>query len=293
MKYSYIGDTKDGRRCYRSEFDSSISMDERIELFKKRIATIFNLGAVELKTDVKKIKILGDKFTSQKNLFGDLKPKSNEYTAKINSLYDLADILATSKYDPNVTSKEPSYANPGVKPKNAAHKNVKYWYKFRNEIVFDGVPYTVTFNIRDKGTAQYQYLIEFKENKTPGISNTAVKKPPANAPSVLQGQYTQSGSKSQQNSIRYQKNEAAQEHFAQQNDAMAEDVKSLNDLVAAQKQGKAERIRKSTATDDKERSKIAEYKAKLETMEAEEQKAVFARAQDVIINTAPLRRGCI
>ena len=246
VKCSYIGNTKDGRRCYQSGFDDSVSMDERIELFKKRIATIFNLGAVELKTDVKKIKILGDKFTSQKNLFGDLKPKGSEYTAKINSLYDIADILATSKYDPNATSKEPSYANPGVKPKNAAHKNVKYWYKFRNEIVFDGIPYTVTFNIRDKGTAQYQYLIEFKENKTPGISNTAVKKPPANAPSVLQGQYTQSGSKSQQNSIRYQKNEAAQTHMAEQNDAMAEDVKSLNDLVAAQKQGKAERIRKST-----------------------------------------------
>ena len=247
VKYSYIGNTKDGRRCYQSGFDDSVSMDERIKLFKKRIATIFNLGAVELKTDVKKIKILGDKFTSQKNLFGDLKPKDGEYTAKINSLYDLADILATSKYDPNATSKEPSYVNPGVKPKNAAHKNVKYWYKFRNEIVFDGIPYTVTFNIRDKGTAQYQYLIEFKENKTPGISNTAVKKPPANTPSVLQGQYTQSGSKSQQNSIRYQKNEAAQTHMAEQNASMAEDMEGLNELVAVNKKhGRSAQIRESS-----------------------------------------------
>ena len=45
---------------------------------------------------------------------------------------------------------------------------------------------------------QYQYLIEFKENKTPGISNTAVNKPPASKPSVLQGQYTQSGGECQQ-----------------------------------------------------------------------------------------------
>lgn len=66
--------------------------------------------------------------------------------------------------------------------------------------MFDGVPYTVIFNIRDKGNEQYQYLIDFKENKTPGISNTAVNKPPASTPSVLQGQYTQSGTKSQQNS---------------------------------------------------------------------------------------------
>ena len=67
------------------------------------------------------------------------------------------------------------YANPALKPKNKAHKGVKYWYKFKNEIVFDGVPYTVIFNIRDKGGEQYQYLIDFKENKTPGLSNTAVK----------------------------------------------------------------------------------------------------------------------
>lgn len=150
-------------------------MDDRIKEFKKKIAEIFNLGAVELKTDVKKIQVKGDKFTAQKNLFGDKKAKDFEKEAKVNALYDLADILATSKYDPSATTKEPSYANPNLKPKNKAHKDVKYWYKFRNEIVFDGVPYTVTFSIRDKGVEQYQYFIDFKENKTSGLSNTAVK----------------------------------------------------------------------------------------------------------------------
>lgn len=173
--FSYIGETKDGRPCYVSGFDDSVDMDERIKVFKERIATIFNLGAVELKTDVKKIRILGDRFTAQKNIYGDKRIEGEEYKAKISSLYDLADILATSTYDPTATNTEDSYANPAIKPKNKAHDNVKYWYKFRNEIVFDGVPYTVTFNIRDKGKTQYQYLIEFKENKTPGLSNTAVK----------------------------------------------------------------------------------------------------------------------
>lgn len=173
--FLYIGDTKDGRRCYKSGFDSSVDMNERIRLFKERIATIFNLGAVELKTDIKKIKIKGDRFTSQKNIYGDKYNRQIEQDAKVSSLYDLADILATSKYEPAATKPEPSYVNSNVKPKNAAHKNVKYWYKFVNNIVFDGVPYEVTFNIRDKGTEQYQYLIEFKENKTPGLSNTAVK----------------------------------------------------------------------------------------------------------------------
>ena len=174
-KYDYIGNTKDGRRVYVSGFDSSLSMDEKIALFKERIATIFNLGAVELKTDVKKLQIKGDKFTAQKNIYGDLFNTDSEQTAKINSLYDLADILATATYDPSATAPEPSYINPNTKPKNKAHKNVKYWYKFKNNIVFDGVPYVVTFNIRDKGKMQYQYLIEFKEDKTPSLSNTVEK----------------------------------------------------------------------------------------------------------------------
>ena len=87
----------------------------------------------------------------------------------------MADILATSKYVPGKTSIEASYSNAKIKPKNAAHKGVKYWYKFQNEIVFDNVPFSVTFNIRDKGKNQYEYLIEFKENKTPSLSNTVYK----------------------------------------------------------------------------------------------------------------------
>ncbi len=175
VRYSFVGFTRDGRRVYTSDFAESVPQGERIAFFKKRIATIFNLGAVELKTDVKKISIRGDKFTAQKNLYGDLYKSDSEGDAKINALYDLADILATSKYIPSATGKEPSYANPSIEPKNKAHKGVKYWYKFKNEIIFDGVPYTVTFSIRDKGTEQYQYLIEFKENKTHGLSNTVVK----------------------------------------------------------------------------------------------------------------------
>lgn len=95
---------------------------------------------------------------------------------KINALYDVVDILATSKYISDKTKIEESYKNPQTKPKNRAHEGIKYWYKFQNDIVFDGIPYFVTFNIRDKGNEQYQYLIEFKENKTPGLSNTVFKK---------------------------------------------------------------------------------------------------------------------
>ena len=57
------------------------------------------------------------------------------------------------------------YKDTSKKPKNKAHKGVKYWYKFKNTIIFDGIMYDVTFNIRDKGKEQYQNLIDFREIK--------------------------------------------------------------------------------------------------------------------------------
>ena len=40
--------------------------------------------------------------------------------------------------------------------------------------MLDGVGYTVTFNIRDKGKEQYGYLIEIKENGRT-VSHTAIE----------------------------------------------------------------------------------------------------------------------
>ena len=95
----------------------------------------------------------------------------------IRSLRSLTEFAGANiaAYVPTATTPEDSYINPSNPPKNKAHKNVKYWYKFRNRIVLDGVSYTVTFNIRDKGKEQLQYLIEFKEDKTPGLSHTVHK----------------------------------------------------------------------------------------------------------------------
>ena len=166
----YIGKTRDGRRVYKTDFAEGTTETEKIEAFKKRIASVFNLGMVVLNTDVKKIEIKGDRYTEQKNIYGDISLPEG----KLNALYDMADILKNSVFVPPA-KKEPSYQNKNVKPKNDAHKNVKYWYKFKTNIVMDGIGYEVTFNIRDKGKEQYSYLIEFKEDGTSTASNTAVK----------------------------------------------------------------------------------------------------------------------
>ena len=168
----YVGKTKDGRRVYETSFPEGMPLDDKIDTFKKRIATIFNLGAVTLKTDTKKIVVKGDKFTANKNLYGDKRAKPEELAAKINALYDMADILQNAKFVPPAEPEDSFITNNP--PKNKAHKDVKYWYKFKTNIVMDGEGYEVTFNIRDKGKDQYDYLIDFKKDGTSGISNTAV-----------------------------------------------------------------------------------------------------------------------
>lgn len=172
-KYMFVGKIN-GYDAYRSDFPESMPRDKRLEKFKERIAAIFNLGRVSLNTDTKKITVAGDKFTMQKNVYGDKKASDKEADVKIDALYDIADILRKSRFVKK--EMEESYKDPSKKPKNAAHKNVKYWYKFRNTIVFDGDVYDVTFNIRDKGKEQFQYLIDFKQKgKAAKVSHTVKK----------------------------------------------------------------------------------------------------------------------
>lgn len=173
-KYMLVGKIN-GYDAYRSDFPESMPQEKRLEKFKERIAAIFNLGRVSLNTDTKKITVAGDKFTMQKNVYGDKKASDKEADVKIDALYDIADILRKSRFVKK--EMEESYKDPSKKPKNAAHKNVKYWYKFRNTIVFDGDVYDVTFNIRDKGKEQIQYLMTFvhDEKKTAQVSHTVKK----------------------------------------------------------------------------------------------------------------------
>lgn len=160
IAFAFVGKNKNGIRKYETDFPADMPQAERERLFKERLATIFNLGAVELKTDVKKIKVQADRITYKKNIYGDV-GSIDSISAKVNALYDLVDILETSVF--KSAAMEPSFANENVATKNLAHKGVKYWYKFENHIILNGVPYKVVFNIRDKGKEQYQYLIEFDE----------------------------------------------------------------------------------------------------------------------------------
>ncbi len=159
VRYRYTGKTKSGIKKYVTDFPADMDYKTREKVFKERIATVFNLGAVKLNTDIKKIQVMGDKFTGLKNIHGDIKATDSEMHAKVNSLYDIAEILNDSQYVGKDI--EESYKDSSVAPKNQAHKGVKYWYKFKNTISMDGEIYDVIFNIRDKGKEQYQYLIDF------------------------------------------------------------------------------------------------------------------------------------
>lgn len=156
-KNAYVKTLKDGTRVYKSDMDPNLTFDEKVDLFQDRISTVFNLGLVHLKTNVKAINPKGDRYTYKKNVKGDFKSNNDEKNVKMSALYDLADILnnATLKS----WKKEESYGT-NIPPKNEAHKGVKYWYKYSTNIIFDGSPATIVFNIRDKGKEQFVYLIE-------------------------------------------------------------------------------------------------------------------------------------
>ena len=139
MKYRYVGKTKNGIKRYVTDFPADMDFETREKIFKERIATVFNLGAVKLNTDIKKIQVLGDRFTEQKNIHGDSIASDSEMKAKVNSLYDIADILGDSRFAGKEI--EPSFKDPEIKPKNKAHKDVKYWYKFENTVEMDGEMY--------------------------------------------------------------------------------------------------------------------------------------------------------
>ena len=175
VSYSFVGKSRDGRRMYKSGFLPDVSLETRIDEFEKRIASVFNFGAVHLDARKKKITVQGDKFTAKKNIYGDNASSSEEFHAKINSLYDMADILENSVYVQRSPLLEIEPSVLGEKPKNDAHKNVKYWYQFESKIYLDNVPFDVVFSIRDKGDSQYQYSIEFKKRGTSSVSNTIPK----------------------------------------------------------------------------------------------------------------------
>ena len=267
VKYELRGYTKDGRSIYETDFDDTVTEDERVKYFKDRIATIFNLGMVELKTDSKKIIVKGDKYTAQKNIYGNYYISDDEQKALFNSLYDLADILSKSKYDSNATEKEPSYANPAINPKNPAHKGVKYWYKFRNSIVLDGVGYDVTFNVRDKGKEQLQYLIEFKKNKTSNLSNTVYKDLLRTGSTSNYQNYTTTSPESQALS---EKNLENSKEFHQ------ERAKSNREILSE--------ALESATQNEIEAKRLAEYKSKVE--QADELQAHLSELRDQIFGKA-------
>ena len=175
-KFSFAGVGRDGIRKYISDFPPDMPIEERTKIFRDRISTVFNLGMVQLNTDTKKITVTADRYTMKKNLKGDKDSSEKGYAAKISSLYDLADMLATSEYSGKKPERsyDPDTNAPSknIPSKNKAHKGVKYWYYFSNNVRIDGVEYNIIFNVRDKGKEQLAYLVEMNEKMTPESNST-------------------------------------------------------------------------------------------------------------------------
>ena len=122
------------------------------ETLKSEIIRLGTRG-ITLNAGGKKIKILTDEFTQNKNIFSEKGRKRGEVNARIKAIPHFADILRTSKYSGT------DFEIHGLE--NAAKKGVKAIHTFTNTYG----NYDVEILVRDKGSKQFLYEMKFIEKK--------------------------------------------------------------------------------------------------------------------------------
>lgn len=133
-------------------------------------------------------------------------------------------------------SQSPKNKKPIPDGKNHAFAKNGFTYRRAYFEDFDGQYYEVTLSVGHNGTVATVYNVgKIDKSTLPSAKIIAVvgSQPLGKVLSTVK--YMQSGSKSQQNSLRYQKNEAAQSHMAAQDASLAEDMEGLQAFVALQK----------------------------------------------------------
>ena len=109
---------------------------------------------------------------------------------------------------------------------------------------FDGQYYEVTLSIGNNGTVATVYNVgKIKESVLPSAKILAVVGSKPLSKTLSKSSIRNFDDSVKKNSIRYQVNQAAQEHLQEQNAGMAEDVVRLNDLVAAQRRANGGRMK--------------------------------------------------
>ncbi|MDO5097004.1 MAG: hypothetical protein Q4D65_10600 [Peptostreptococcaceae bacterium] len=145
---SYVGTDASGIRHYKSDL-IGYSEDDRKWFFNTYFQDHFNGAEVELDGVHGEIKVKANRKSINKNLY------SGNAAEKTKFPFDLVDILENAKL--NDIEKEPSYFDPNIEPKNDAHRNTKYWHRYKSIVNLDGADYEITFSVAEKADGSFKF----------------------------------------------------------------------------------------------------------------------------------------
>lgn len=131
-----------------------ISTLKSIKIIKNKelINYIKNLEPIKLQINDKYIVAQFDIHTARENIYGDRFSDNEGYKFKIKNIKNLSDYIGKSNY---------SYSSAESGKNTKAHKGVKEWHYFVNQIQTDVGKFDINVNVRDKGNNQYVYLVTF------------------------------------------------------------------------------------------------------------------------------------
>lgn len=118
------------------------------------IKRIINFEPITLQIGDREIIARFDRYGARENFYGDKFSDKEGYLFKKNNVDNLPEYIKTATY---------SYSQPEKGKDTPAHKDVKEWHYFINEIHTNEGDFDIVINVRDKGESQFVYLVTFNK----------------------------------------------------------------------------------------------------------------------------------
>ncbi len=125
----------------------------KTELVKKIMA----FEPIRLSIGNREIDARFDKTGAKEIIYGKSKSRNetiNEYKTKLKNIDNLPEYISTSRYKNSA---------PELGKTTNAHKGVKEWHYFENNVVINSRQYNVFIDVRDMGDNQFVYSVKFKK----------------------------------------------------------------------------------------------------------------------------------
>lgn len=181
-KYSFEGYSEDGKGKYKSNFEKGTPKFSKAETILKYIQNVWSKKPIRLKiTENGESRYIEAKFDptydeagnivtdASKLMGGNRHGTSSEQRVTLDLADDYYQIATESKYN---------YSKDETGKDNPAHKGVKKWHYFINDIYFaeygsdEYKPYRVSINIKERADGDYVYSFSAEKQEKSGTPRT-------------------------------------------------------------------------------------------------------------------------